>query len=61
MNVRHILTAGAFAVALMGGAFGAYAVVNAILEASLMTKFIVGLGAGGFGAMFTALGLGGSR
>ena len=60
MNARTAITAGAFGLGLAGAAFGVYSVAQAVIEASRLTQFLVGIGCGGAGAMVTALSMKGS-
>ena len=58
-RIRTMAAASTVAIASAGGAYGAWAILNAILDASPLTKFLVGvaaLSAGTIGAYLSIKG-----
>lgn len=59
-KIRTALAASATAIAAVGGAYGAWAILNAIMSADPLTRFLLavgGLGAGGMVAYASARGM----
>jgi len=59
-KTKTALTAAAFGAGVAGGAYGGWAIINAILAASPLTQFLVAVGALSAGGMATFLNLRGS-